>query len=176
MRKVKLYIAQSVDGKIARLNGTVDWLEEYPLPKNEDYGYEPFCKSVDTVIMGHNTYRQLLSFDIDYPYPNMENFVFTRNKAHNTDKHVQFISNHHTEFVNQLKRKEGKAIWLIGGAQINTLFYQHNLIDEIILFVIPVLIGEGIPLFDPPISDFNMKLYSSKLYSNGVVEYRYQLI
>ncbi len=73
MKKVKLYIAMSLNGKIADRNGSVEWLEKLPNPENEDYGYVEFTETVDTTIMGNSTYQQIISWGIEFPYPNTKN-------------------------------------------------------------------------------------------------------
>jgi dihydrofolate reductase len=79
MRKIVLYIAASLDGKIARKDGDVKWLDEFSDPEQMDYGYNDFLNSIDTTLMGNNTYKQLLGFGIDFPYRGKTNYVFTRN-------------------------------------------------------------------------------------------------
>lgn len=77
MRKVKLYIATSLDGYIARKDGALDWLDNIPHPENEDYGYQEFYDSIDTVIMGRGTYEVVLGFDVDWPYSTCTTLVMS---------------------------------------------------------------------------------------------------
>ena len=173
MRKLQLYIAASLDGKIARPDGDVAWLDEVPNPGHDDYGYAAFMQEIDTTLMGHNTYRQLLDFDIPFPYTETDNYVITRDRNRMQADHVTFISGNVGRFVRNLKESEGKNIWLIGGGQVNTLFLNEGLIDELILFVMPVVLGKGIGLFEgrPDISF--LELSSHKRYSSGVVRLNY---
>lgn len=175
MRKIILYIAMSLNGKIARKNGNVDWLESLPNPENTDHGYNEFLQSADTTIMGNATYRQLLSWGIDFPYRNKQNYVFTRNANLTKDENVEYIGKNHVEFARELKMQPGKAIWLIGGGQLNTLFFNHNLIDEIRVFVMPIVISDGIELFEAIPKERVLTLGETKIHSSGGVELRYIL-
>jgi len=80
VRKIKLYIATSLNGKIASSDGNVDWLESIPNPEKTDYGYKAFYDSIDTTIQGYNTYNQILNWDIDFPYKGKKNYVLTKKK------------------------------------------------------------------------------------------------
>ncbi len=173
MKKVILYIATSIDGKIARENGSVDWLELITTQEGEDYGYAEFYNSIDTTLMGNKTFQQVLSFPVDFPYPDKNNFVFTRSKEVNISEHAEIIRKDPVEFVRALKQEEGKNIWLVGGAEINGLLLQHKLIDEIILFKMPVVIGSGISLFGEDSFFELLKLEETKTYNSGVVKVVY---
>ena len=172
MRKIKLYIASSLDGKIAGVDGSIQWLDEFNSP-DEDYGYKEFLDSVDTTIMGNATYRQILGFESEFPYKSKRNYVVTRNTELKADEHVTYLSHDHLSFIRSLKNKAGKDIWLIGGGKVNSFFLTNHLIDELILFIIPVLLGNGIPLYEK--SDFlaAVQLSGTKTYNNGVIELRY---
>ncbi|MGL4781677.1 MAG: dihydrofolate reductase family protein [Bacteroidales bacterium] len=151
MKKVILYIASSLDGMIATRQGGVDWLNTSNELFDENpniFGYVDFYKSIGTTIMGHNTYEEILSFNIPFPYPDKINYVFTRSERENDDNPVEFITENPAKFVSELKNDSfGGDIWLIGGSQINKYLLNANLIDEIILSIHPVVIGSGIPLF-----------------------------
>lgn len=114
MKKVILYIAMSLNGKIARKNGSVDWLESLPNPEKTDYGYNDFVKTIDTTIMGNSTYQQLMSWGIEFPYDGKKNYVFTKNTTLENTEYVDFVSENHIDFVCKLKQQEGNDIWLIG--------------------------------------------------------------
>lgn len=171
MRNVILYIAASLDSYIARQDGNVDWLDypDYQLP-NEDYGYPDFYKSIDTTLMGNNTYKMILGFDVPFPYPEKTNYVFTRSTDKQDNGFVKFISGDIAEFVRQLKNGQGQDIWLIGGGQINTLLLNNDLIDKIILTLIPITIGQGIPLFDGKGKETKFTFETSKSYDSGLVQ------
>lgn len=176
MRKLKLYIACSLNGKIAAKDGSVEWLETMPNPEKLDYGYADFYKSIDTTIQGFKTYKQIIDWRIDFPYKESKNYVFTRNKKHQNTEHVEFISENHIRFVNKLKAQKGKDIWLIGGGQINTIMLNAGLIDEIQVFIMPIILSDGIGLFEVLPKQTLLKLIGSKTYSSGVVELTYTSI
>lgn len=173
MKKVKLYIAVSLDGFIADKNGSVKWLEDFPNPDLLDYGYYDFYNSIDTTLMGNATYQQILGFDIPFPYSDKQNIVFTRNKTLEKDNNVRFISDDIPDFIRELKLTSGKDIWLIGGGQINTLLFNHGLIDEIIMTYIPIVLGEGIPLFGGIAKQTMLKLLETRTFSTGAISLIY---
>ena len=173
MRKVKLYIAISMNGKIAKADGSVKWLEEIPNPDQSDYGYREFYEGIDITIQGNNTYRQLLSWDIDFPYKDKINYVFTRQSDLINNDDVQFISENHISKVEALKKEAGKDIWLVGGGQLVSTFFNANLIDEIDLFIMPIVISDGIDLFVSAPVEKMLVLKESKSFASGVVHLRY---
>lgn len=175
MRKIVLYIAMSLNGKIARKNGSVDWLESLPNPENTDHGYGDFLLSVETTIMGNATYRQLLGWGIEFPYRDKKNYVFTRDTRLVSDENVEYVNKNHIDFVRELKQQQGKNIWIIGGGQLNTLFFNNDLIDEIRVFVMPVVIPDGIELFEAIPKEQVLTLINTKTYSSGGIELRYVL-
>jgi len=176
MRNIKLYIASSLNGKIAKLDGSVHWLESIPNPNNIDHGYSDFYKSIDTTIQGNKTYNQIMSWGIDFPYADKKNYVFTRNKRLKNNEYIEYISENHIDFVKQLKKEKGKDIWLIGGGQINTLLLREGLIDEIQVFVMPIILTDGIELFETFTKETKLKLIETKSYSTGAVEIKYKVV
>ncbi len=167
MRKIILFIASSIDGYIAKPDGNIDWL-----PTCTPSGYDGFYKSIDTVIMGKNTYDQVLSFGV-YPYHDKMSYVFTRNNEQNNDN-VQFVSD-----VEKLVRKilsvSGLDIWLVGGSQIISTFMNLGFVDEIILSVIPVHLGNGIPLFTNIQNETKFELLKTTDYDT-LVELHYKVL
>ncbi len=172
MRKLKLYIAISVNGFIATKSGDVDWLTD---PDNSDnnpnkYGYLDFYNSVDTTLMGYNTYEKILGFDVPFPYPDKKNYVFSKKHKQKESNPVQFIKNDPVEFVSLQKQEDGKDIWLIGGSQINSILLNSDLIDEIILSIIPVVLTDGIPLFLGTEGQKRFKVVETKTYDNSLAQ------
>jgi dihydrofolate reductase len=174
MRKIKLYIAASVNGKIARADGSVDWLDAIPNPDKTDYGYAEFLESVDTTIQGYKTYAQLISWGIEFPYVDKKNYVLTRKQDLANTPFVEFVSKDHAAFIEGLKQQEGKDIWLIGGGQVNTFLFKENLIDEIQIFIMPIIIPDGIEIFEMIAKEKQLKLFDTKSYSSGVIELKYR--
>jgi len=141
-----MYLAISIDGNIADKDGGVAWLDKVPNPDKSDYGYKDFFDSIDTTIMGNNTYRQVLSFGIENPYKGKTNYVVTRDKSLEDNQHVSYISENITDFVANLKEQDGFDIWCVGGAELNAMLLNNQLIDELIVFMMPVVLGDGVPM------------------------------
>jgi dihydrofolate reductase len=175
MRKIKLYIATSLNGKIARKDGSVDWLESIPNPEKIDYGYSEFYNSLDTIILGNNTYKQIISWGIDFPYSGKKNYVITTSKKLQDTENVEFISTDHIEFIKNLKNQKGKDIWLVGGGKINTLLLNNGLIDEIHIFIMPIILSDGIEIFEGFPKESQLKLTHSKSYETGAIEMIYKV-
>jgi dihydrofolate reductase len=174
-RKIISYIAISLDGKIAKPDGSVEWLNTMPNPDQNDYGYGQFLESIDTTIMGNATYKEVLSFDMDFPYKTLDNYVFTRNEQLVHDDNVQFISSHFDQFIQNLREDEGADIWLIGGAQMNALFLKNGWLDELRVFVMPIVLGAGISLFSDDAPETLLTMKNTRTYETGVVEIVYEL-
>lgn len=173
MRKVKLYIGISLDGRIAKPDGNLDWLHAVSNPQNTDHGYAEFISSIDTTLMGNHTYREVLSFGVEWPYAGKTNYVFTRQANMQDNEQVQFITGDIPGFVSSLKAQEGKDIWLIGGGEVNTLLLNAGLIDEMQVFVMPVVIGKGIAVFEGDVIETHLKLKDVLKYSSGAVRLTY---
>lgn len=175
MRKIKLYIASSLNGKITAKDGSVDWLEHIPNPDKSDYGYADFNKSIDTTIQGFNTYKQILDWGIDFPYPDTKNYVLTRKQSLPKSTDVEFINKDPIQRIKEIKNSPGKDIWLIGGGSINTLLLNHGLIDEIQVFMMPIILTEGVDLFAALPNQTQLILKESKNFKSGVVKMVYQI-
>ena len=167
MRKVVLFIASSLDGFIARTSGEVDWLFT-----DQDYGYADFLAGVDTVLMGRRTYEQVLSFG-EYPYKRIQGFVFSRTRKEDLDENVIFIQDDPAGFVEGLKRHTGKIIWLVGGSQIIRSVMSRDLIDEFVISVHPIILGDGIPLFHSPLPMRKLSLQHCRSFDTGLVQLTY---
>jgi len=174
--KTVLYIATSLDGFIARPDGNLDWLTSIPQPMTgDDYGYTDLLNSIGTTIMGRKTYDEIIDFGIDWPYIGLNSFVITTNKELKIQSpDTNILSEDLKSFVNDLKQKTEKDIWLIGGGQIITRFINEDLLDKMIITVIPKIIGEGIPLFARKPKETNWKLTETKSFETGVVNLTYE--
>lgn len=169
-RKVIVYIATSLDGYIARKDGEIDWLLGDGSESQVDNGYKQFFDEVDTVIMGNTTYKQILSWG-DYPYKGTKGYVYTTKVGKNTED-VTFTSESPTDLIKRLKSQSGKAIWMVGGAGVLDAFMKEDLIDEYIIAVAPVLIGEGISLFKEKNPEIKLTLKAVKAF-DGFVQSHY---
>lgn len=175
MRNIVLYIAASLDGYIARDDHSLDWLPTPDAAQNLDYGYTEFFDSIDTTIMGKRTYDIVRQHGVENPYPDKKNYVFTRSARHLSTKDIEFISGDVISFTQKLKEQDGKDIWLVGGGDLNTLFLNYDLIDRIILAVIPTVLGGGIPLFARGGRETRFNLTQSQHWTEtGVVQMTYE--
>ena len=174
MRKLILYTAMSLDGKIAGPDDDVSWLDEVPNPEGSDYGYVDFIANIDTTIMGNTSYQWVIRQEVPWPYADTKNYVVTRNETLQDNDQVSFINEDHADFIQDLKAQSGKDIWLIGGAGVNQLCLEVGLIDELRVFLMPVIVGEGVGLFNPENNREMLELVHSETYSSGLIELRYR--
>ena len=173
MATIILYIASSVDGYIAKEDGSVDWLSMVD-GSGSDYGYFAFYDSVDALIMGSKTYEQILGFG-DWPYAGKPSYVFTHQTLRTERKDVIFTQGQEPErVISEMEAQGYKRIWLVGGAEIIASFIQCDLIDEYIISIIPIILGAGIPLFKSPTPEVKLEVLESKLYSSGLLHLHYK--
>ena len=172
MRKVKLFVASSLDCYIAREDGGIDWLYT-----DADYGYEKFYDSIDTIIMGRKSYEQSLTFDV-YPYKGKKVYVFTRKKVRrkNNEQDCEYIDTNIQDFVTNLTQLIGKDIWLLGGGEIVSVLLNAGLVDEIILSIHPIILGTGIPLLRNIQKEVNLKLENSMSFERGLTQLCYKVL
>ncbi|HBL35084.1 MAG TPA: riboflavin biosynthesis protein RibD [Porphyromonadaceae bacterium] len=173
MKKIKLYIAASLDGYIARHDGDLDWLiKDYPITPDFNYGYNDFFESIDTIIMGGRTYREILYMDVVWPYKDKTTYVVTRNPVIPKDN-INFITENIIETIHELREENGKDIWLVGGGELITMLLNQDLVDEMIITYIPVIIGNGISLFPNNPKESKWNLQRNMGYENGVLHVVY---
>ncbi|HEX6891850.1 MAG TPA: dihydrofolate reductase family protein [Chryseolinea sp.] len=166
MRKIVLNLALSLDGLIAGPNGEYDWCFS-----DADYGMTEFMKSIDSTIMGGKSYRLLLNYGP--PYPELTNYVVTRTERENPYRNVVFVREKISSFVEDLKNKKGKNIWLYGGAEITQILLEGNLVDVLMLAIHPIVLGDGIRLFGKSISRKQFELADSIRYPSELVQLIY---
>ena len=167
MRKVVLFIATSLDGFIARKDGSINWLFS-----DQDYGYTDFYASIDTTLTGHATYKQTKTFG-EFAFPGKTNYIFSRSPQTPEKDPVTFVSSDIVQFVRDLKQQKGKHIWLVGGGQINTVMLNAGLIDEMIVSIHPIILGEGLPLFAGQPKETTFKVTAQKTFESGLVQITY---
>jgi len=176
-RKIIVYIATSADGYIARPNGDVSWLDR-PRPKG-DYGYSKFFKSVDTILWGRKTYAKGIEMGMKSSqfWPGVKNYVFSRSPQKSSVPGIdfEFVSTPVKPFAQRLRKQAGKNIWMMGGGGIIASFLDEGEIDEFSIHVIPIFIGEGIPLIQPRHRNAPLKLISTKKFPDGVVHLNYRV-
>ena len=180
MRKLIYYVACTIDGFIASEDGSFDWflsegehfadlLESFPetIPGHlrEQLGVRSEARLFDVVLMGRKTYEVGLQLNVTNPYPHLQQYLFSRTMTKSPDSNVELVSGDALTKVQQLKREDGKDIWLCGGGELATKLFPE--IDELILKVNPVVIGAGIPLFRRAVKPTPVEVISSKGYKNG---------
>ena len=164
MKKVILYIAQSLDGYIARKNKSVDWLEKY-FNKEMAKDYKTFFNKIDTVVVGNTTHKQF-----PQKYEGKPTFIFSR-KQKGTDENLTYIKGNVNTFIKKYNPKGN--VWVIGGSDIISQFLKEDLIDEMRIFTMPELSGNGIPLFKESNTQRKFKLITTITHGK-VVEVRYK--
>ena len=174
-RKLILYSAASLNNKIATIDGEVGWLDSIQHQEGEDYGYAEFYDTIDTTIMGYSTYAQVKGWDIEWPYKDRKNYVVTSKSDRKVDENVEFVFEKVIDFFRNLKKQDGKDIWLVGGGQLNTLFLNAGLVDDIILHVMPILLNGGIDMFAGNQEIATLSLTSTRSFDSGVIEMRYKV-
>ncbi len=171
-RKVILYIAESLDGFIAREDNDISWLSIVEKP-DEDYGYKDFIDTIDTVIMGRRTYEKVLSFGIEFPHKDKKCYILSKTLEGNNEN-AQFYNGSIKDLIEMLKGKAGKNIFIDGGAEVVREFRSENLIDEYIISIVPVLLGKGIRLFKDTDTENKLSLIESKVFDSGLVQLWYE--
>lgn len=171
--KIILYIATSLDGFIADKNGSVDWL---PHPKNDDdlevVGYNNLMSRIDRILMGKKSFEQIVTFGA-WGWPDKKTYVFSYEPIETPYECIARTQKSPLEFVAMMKKEHpnGQDIWLLGGGELARSFAHDELIDEVIITLVPQSLGEGIPL---GISFDAFDLIGEKKLMDGMVQYHYK--
>lgn len=174
MRKVVLFIAMSLDGYIADIHGGTGWFEGQVSGENDMVSYEAFIQNVDVVMMGANTYHQIVTelSPNEWIYSDFTSYIITHHPRESTDA-IRFTEEGPCQLVNRLKRVPGKNIWVCGGASIVKQMMQADLIDQYYINVIPTILGNGIRLFDTLDKEIKLQLIGTRIY-NGITDLVYE--
>lgn len=170
----RIYIAVSLDGFIARANGAVDWLGEYD---PAEFGFDDFLDSVGTLIIGRNTFDQVMEFG-DWPYEACRTIVLTsRDLPNDRPANTEAYGGSIIELVDQLRdcRDGDGDIWVVGGGSVVTQFLFGGFADQLDIFTVPEVLGEGISLFGRDAGGLKPRLLASERYNSGVVRSQYGL-
>ncbi|MCT3702573.1 dihydrofolate reductase [Elizabethkingia anophelis] len=173
MRKLVLYISMSVDGYLATKDDDLSWLSIVE-KEGEDYGYHDFYKDADAYIVGKTTYDTILKLT-GGKFPQAENldcYVITRQNIAD-EENITFYSGDIEQLIHKLKSEQGKNIMCDGGGQIVKMLMEKNLIDEYIISVIPIFLGDGKRLFIGGIDTINLKALPVKSFDSGLVRLHY---
>jgi dihydrofolate reductase len=172
-RPLILYIAMSLDGYIAKPNDDLSFLSIVE-QEGQDYGYADFVKTVDAVIVGRKTYDKVISMGFDFPYADKDVYVITRATKPNIGS-INFFTGDLKTLIGKLKSENGKNIYCDGGAEIVNELLKSNLIDEFIISVIPILLGNGIKLFKDGRGEQKLELVSVQSFDKGLTQLHYKL-
>jgi dihydrofolate reductase len=173
-RKVIVHIATSADGYIARADGDLEWLTSRPPPQGF-YGMNAFMRSVDTKVLGRKTYQVSLRMGAKFDSQS-RTIVFSRHPPPaDAPSGVEFVNDAIGQFVSRLREHPGKDIWLMGGGEIIAAFLDAQAIDEFVISVAPVFIGDGIPLIARRHRHAALDLSSCERFEDGVVQLHYRV-
>jgi dihydrofolate reductase len=174
MRKLSLFIATSLDGYIAKPNDDLSFLKLVE-KEDEDYGYSEFTNTIDTLIIGRKTYDYVLKEIGASHYDNGQRdiYVITRTERPQVGR-TTFYTGNLTELVDRLKSESGKNIYCDGGAEVINELLKHDLIDEFIISVIPVLLGNGTRLFKDGRPEQILEFITTKTFETGLTQLHYK--
>ena len=179
--KCTVFIATSLDGFIARKDGRIDWLDvaDSLMPEGEDHGYGHYMSTVDAMVMGRSTFETVLGFGGDWPYGDLRMVVLTRQQDYeipdSLPDSVTTSAETPSRLLAALSRKGVKHVYVDGGVTIQS-FLADGLIDEMTITTIPVILGEGIPLFGPVPADVLLKLAWSRSWDGGLVQSKWEIL
>ena len=180
--QVTIHMVASLDGFVARKDGSVDWMEtsdEFAGGETMDPGFvEAFLKTIDCYVMGSRTYETALSFEakgLGWSYGDKPTFVLTSRDLPRTRNTVEFYSGDLAQLVNGRLRPSFRSIWFVGGGVVSGECLRLGLADEVRYSILPVLIGEGIPFFETLDRDIPLHLAEVTAYKSGMVELRYEV-
>ena len=163
MSYIILQLALTLDGYIARKDGSVDFLDDMGSTDFTE-SFNTFVKNIDTLIMGRGTYDKMLEYG-DIPFKDKKIFVLTSKKLTSKQKNITFTS----DPIESVVKKANNNIWLFGGSKVIQSFVNLDLIDEMQLYIVPKVIGEGIPLFLENNGLSTLKLVKHENYNNDVL-------
>lgn len=174
--KCSVFIATSLDGFIARSDGSIDWLDaaNAAVPPDEDCGYGAFMSTIDTLVMGRNTFEQVLTFG-EWPYGSMPVVVMSHRAVPLPSEAPQTVTTSRetpTDLVTSLAAQDKHHLYIDGGLTVQS-FLAEGLIDELTITVIPILLGTGKPLFGPLSTDVHLSHISTQTYEFGFVQHKY---
>jgi len=167
--RCSVFIATSLDGFIAKPDGTFDFLSIVEQP-DEDYGFAEFFATVDALVIGRNTYETALGFP-EWPYAGKRCIVLTHRETPSVHGE-QFFAGEPLALVEQLALSGAQRLYVDGGAVIRT-FLAENLIDDLTVSIIPVLLGQGISLFGAEVPEQRLILQNSQVFASGLVQLSY---
>jgi dihydrofolate reductase len=174
MRKISLFIATSLDGYIAKPNDDLSFLKLVE-KEGEDYGYAEFIDKIDTLIIGRRTYDYVLKEIGPSHYDNGKRdvYIITRTERPKVGR-TTFYTGDISELVHKLKSEDGKNIYCDGGAEIINELLKHHLIDEFVISIVPVLLGNGTRLFKDGPPEQVLEFVTVKTFDTGLIQLHYK--
>ena len=170
-----VFIATSLDGYIADKDGGVDWLHSIPNPENLDMGYVELNDRIDALVMGRKTFEKVCSFDCDWPYSKPV-FVLSNSMKSIPDGYkgkVESIKGSLSEVMESIHQKGYKHLYVDGGVTVQS-FLNEDLIDEMIITVIPILLGGGIRLFGELPIQMEFEHVKTEVFLSAIVQNHYR--
>jgi dihydrofolate reductase len=173
--KVTIHMVSSLDGFIAKKDGTVSWLHSSDSYENgvTEESTEEFLKTIDCFVIGSRTYE--LALTLGWPYGEVPTIVLTRRNLSTDRENVEFYSGDLNKFVNDRLKPHYRNIWLVGGAMLVKEFIRLKLADEIRLSIIPIILGDGTQFLDHVGQEQALHLKDVTAYQNGTVELWYEI-
>lgn len=171
MRKIRYLVAMSVDGYIAGPNGESDWIAHDP-----ELDFPAMWAQFDTLLMGRRTYQAATSRLGESAFAGLIRMVFSRTLKPQDHPGITVVRELTPQWVRSLKGKSGKDIWLVGGSKLFRSFLDCDCVDTVELNVIPVLLGDGVPLLSPPYDAIKLQLLNSKVYRSGRISLAYKVV
>lgn len=168
-----VYIATSLDGFIATREGGLNWLNEVPNPDESDYGFAEFISGIDAIVMGRNTFETVASFGV-WPY---ERPVFVLSDAlselpEGYERKAELVGGDVRQLTGELRGRGYSNLYVDGGLTIQS-FLRHDLIDELIITRLPIVLGDGIPLFGELAESLKFRHVQTEVYNNALVKSHY---
>ncbi|MBD9415174.1 dihydrofolate reductase [Pseudomonas sp. PDM16] len=168
------YVAASLDGYIARPDGRVDWLHEVD-SSGDDHGYPAFYQSIDGLLMGRATYDMTRNLTGNWPYPDKACLVLARNPIDAATSNIQGRHCTPADALDELAERGCKRVWLVGGGSLAANCLAAGLLDELVVNVVPYLLGAGIPLFSTGL-ERPLRLVGERRFDSGLIQMHYQVL
>jgi dihydrofolate reductase len=171
----RVYIGTSLDSYIGDKNGGLEFLDSVPIPDGMDMGYDGFMQNIDALVMGRKTFETVLQFDVDWPYTKpvfvLSNTMESIPLSH--DDKAFLVKGTLEEVLDQIHQKDCYRLYIDGGVTIQN-FLKEDLIDEMIITIIPILIGGGIPLFGELSKTLQFECVNTTLFPNKIVQHHFK--
>jgi dihydrofolate reductase len=173
MATIRGYMGVSLDHYIAGPNGNLDWLTHYDDADFGEHAYANFIKQIRTIVMGRATYDWLIAFGGAWPYADQRAIVVTSHPLENPPVPLTVWRQDIAALIAHLRALSDGDVWIVGGGQLQQALIARDALDQLELFVVPEIVGEGIPLFPPNGHRRSVKLIAADRLDRGVVRLAY---